>query len=423
MNKYYDLRLINSFGNCFTNQCIPTENDIISRFGPDKLQEELQKISAYQLDAYKQKMIVKYQKFIRTHQITVQSIEEDISNIIQSKLNVNSYFCQYQYENNNFYIYCTSDTIALITNIVKEISQNIIVSHIPYRSLFIADNEEVMDLSFLNEFYLQKVIVYKCKNAKLDQQLNLDVLYLSDSNHNKLSFKNQTQLKQLYLPRNKIVSADALKSLSGLVSLNLNENRIGSLLFIANLQCLTQLKMNENRICDLSPLSNLVGLQILHLQQNRIQNLNGLQNLVNLKVLYLKSNQIKDLEPLRKLVNLKLLFMGDNQIENIQPLHGLVKITNLYLRTNRIKNIHALINMTELIELGLWDNQIEDIQVLENMKKLEDLTIHRNLIQDIQSLTGLISLKQLDIQYNQIKNVKPIAHHPNFKKYLTENQQ
>ncbi|CAL6005552.1 Conserved_hypothetical protein [Hexamita inflata] len=440
LNQYYDLSLIQSFGNCFTNQRKPTERDVINRFGIENLQQELQKLNYYQQEVYKQKMMLRYQEFIRTHQIVIENIEDEQSNQVEQKLNVKSYYCFYYYENNSLYIYCDFDKIDYITNLAKEVNQNIVVRQCPYRALFIGCNDEVEDLNFVNEFHLQNVSVYKCKNVKVSNLLDIDSITLCDCHLNSIVLYNQ--IKHLILQRNSISNLNT-QNLQDLVSLNLIRNTISSLNFLGDLTNLTQLYLGKNRISELEPLNDLknlqilylyfnkisdlsalkglTNLQILHLMGNQIEILDPLENLFNLTTLVLKSNKIQNLEPLRKLTNLKILLLGDNQIQNIEPLSDLTNLTSLYLRTNKIECIDALEKLTELTELGLWENNISKIDSIEKLTKLEILDIHTNKIENIKPLSKL-NLKQLDISNNYVKDLTPIEHHQNYSSYKTENQ-
>ncbi|CAL6053762.1 leucine_Rich Repeat (LRR)-containing protein [Hexamita inflata] len=440
LNEYYDLSLIQSFGNCFTNQRKPTERDIINRLGTENLQQELQKLNNYQQEVYKQKMMLRYQEFIRTHQIVIENIEDEQSNIIEPQLNQNSYNCLHYLENSNLYIYCNSNMIDYISNLVKEVNQNLIVRQSPCRSIFIANDDEVEDLYFVNKFRLQKVIIYKCKNVKVGNLLAIDSLTLCNCHLNSIVFQNQIQ--HLILQRNSISNFNT-QNLQDLSYLNLIRNTISSLSFLGNLRNLAQLYLSKNQISDLEPLKDLKNLQILHLYFNRISDLFPLKGLINLQVLHLMSNQIEildplenlfnltalvlrsnlfqNLEPLRKLTSLNTLFLGDNQIQNIEPLSDLTNLTSLYLRTNKIECIDALEKLTELTELGLWENSICRIDSIEKLTKLQILNIHTNKIENIKPLTKL-NLKQLDISNNYVKDLTPITHHQNYSSYKTENQ-
>ncbi|CAL6076900.1 leucine-rich_repeat domain-containing protein [Hexamita inflata] len=441
-----------NYNDWIVSQNKPTENDIQNRFGAEMLQEEIL-ILQKQINAItEQKFQVKYEKTIAAKTwITVFNVSENESKsiwqIIQQTQN-----CEREYFGRNERIECYSKDSQTVLNQLMEINATFKVEVEEFRLLQIENDYELENLSLVNKFNIQKLVVSQCKNVKFHGVANVKALQAKYcdlksidgiQNWNQLlelnlignklesvaQLENLTQLKVLSLLRNQIQNVEPLRGLVNLTTLRLSENKIQNVEPLRGLVNLTNLNLYNNQIQNVEPLRGLVNLTNLNLYDNKIQNVEPLRGLVNLTNLNLYNNQIQNVEPLRGLVNLTNLNLYNNQIQNVEPLRGLVNLTELELHSNQIQNVEplrGLVNLTNLNlfnNLSLYKNQIENLEPLRGLVNLTELRLSENKIENVEPLRGLVNLTTLYLFSNKIENVEPLRGLVNLTNlYLSENR-
>ncbi|CAL6050269.1 Conserved_hypothetical protein [Hexamita inflata] len=429
-----------NYDDWIVSQNKPTENDILNRFGAEMFQEEILILQKYINAITEQKFQVKYEKAIEAKTwITVFNVSENESKSIEL---IKNYECE-QF-GRNWRISCDSKDRKTVLNKIKNINATFKVEVEEFRLLVIQN--ELENLSFVNKFDIQKLVVNDCNNVKFHGVANVKALRVNGcelksidgiQNWNQLlelnlcgnklesvaQLENLNQLKVLSLYQNRIENVEPLRGLVNLMTLSLSENQIQNVEPLRGLVNLTALWLSENQIQNVEPLRGLVNLTNLSLSENQIQNVEPLRGLVNLTALWLSENQIQNVEPLRGLVNLTDLSLSSNQIQNVEPLRGLVNLTNLSLSENQIQNVEPLRGLVNLTTLQLFSNQIENVEPLRGLVNLTALWLSENQIQNVEPLRGLVNLTNLSLSENQIQNVEPLRGLVNLTNLsLSENQ-
>ncbi|CAL5973413.1 Conserved_hypothetical protein [Hexamita inflata] len=332
-----------NYDDWIVSQNKPTENDILNRFGAELLQEEILTLQKQFIEPNaiaEQKKLAKYEKAIEAKTwITVINVSENESKQIWEIEN-----CKRDTFGRNVRIECDQKDLETVLNKVKNINATFKVEVEEFRLLMLYnDNELLEDLSFVNGFNIQKLVLWKCKNVKFYGVTNVKVLEVYGLQRID-GILNWNQLLELDLSYNKLESVAQLENLTQLKVLSLNENQIQNVEPLRGLVNLTTLSLDSNQVQNVEPLKDLVNLTTLSLFSNQIQNVEPLKDLVNLTTLDLDSNQIQNVEPLRGLLNLTTLSLYSNQIQNVEPLRGLVNLTTLYLQNNQIKDFSPIQN-------------------------------------------------------------------------------
>jgi len=154
-----------------------------------------------------------------------------------------------------------------------------------------------------------------------------------------------TQLKTLYLRRNRITDVVSFAELTQLTRLDLNFNRIVDVAALAELSQLTTLNLGLNKITDVVPLAELTQLETLDLSHNELTDVIPLAELTQLKTLNLRWNNIADVVPLAELTQLITLDLNFNNIVDVVPLAELIQLKTLDLGRNRITDVAPLVGL------------------------------------------------------------------------------
>ncbi|CAL6078609.1 leucine-rich_repeat domain-containing protein [Hexamita inflata] len=325
--RYRDKVINGSYNDWIASQNKPTENDILNRFGAEQLKEEIRILKKQFIEPNaiaEQKFKAKYENMIQLKTwITIFDVSENDSKKIVYIQN-----CERETFGRNVRISCDSKDSQTVLNKIKNINATFKVEVEEFRQLQIENDNELEDLSFVNEFNIQKLVVESCKNVTFYGVANVKVLHAYNCGIQSIEgIQNWNQLLELNLYNNKLESVAQLENLTQLKVLNLG-----------------LLPFSKNQIQNVEPLKGLVNLTNLDLSENQIQNVEPLRGLVNLTSLDLSSNQIENVEPLRGLVNLTTLSLSFNLIQNVEPLKGLVNLTNLNLQFNQIKDFSPIQN-------------------------------------------------------------------------------
>ncbi len=99
-----------------------------------------------------------------------------------------------------------------------------------------------------------------------------------------------TQLKDLDLWHNQLISVKSLEELTQLRSLALFSNQLTEVKGLEKLVKLTALHLNDNKLTEVKGLENLTQLKGLALGKNKLTDVNGLEKLTQLKALVLTGN-------------------------------------------------------------------------------------------------------------------------------------
>ncbi|CAM6101511.1 unnamed protein product [Calypogeia fissa] len=195
-------------------------------------------------------------------------------------------------------------------------------------------------------FGLQELVLRDNNLTKVPILEVFACLTVLDISFNKISsMKGISQvtdkLKELYLSNNDMVEITEVDHLKELQILELGANRIRELNGIQNLTQLKELWLGRNRIktVDMCGLKSLTRISV---QNNRLTSMLGFQECVLLEELYLSNNFISVMEGLSTLTKLRILDVSTNKLETIQDIGNLNKLEDLWLNDNNISSLDEL---------------------------------------------------------------------------------
>ncbi len=159
----------------------------------------------------------------------------------------------------------------------------------------------------------------------------------------------------LYLDSASVSNIEPLSALTNLTELSLYQNAVVSLAPLSNLTSLTSLDLGYVPVPDFSVLSNLTNLQKLYVNATELTNLSRLPLLPRLTVLDATYNRVGDINALGTLTNLQWLNLGYNHVTNIDALLGLGALATVYLQVNQLdtNNTSTMASLAALQNRGV----------------------------------------------------------------------
>ncbi|CAL6052001.1 Conserved_hypothetical protein [Hexamita inflata] len=297
------------------------------------------------------KMIAKYKQQIQS--LTwITLLKQQIQGKELDKI-INMENCVCDSSGINWRLTCQKDLDTVLQKI-QEIDPQLKTNIEEFCQLQIIDDVEIYNLSFINQFKVQKLVVEQCENIKFNCVANTKVLHANNC---------------------KLNNINGIQNWCQLLELSLCENQLNNITQINNLTNITDLALNQNQITDLQPLKKLTNLTDLQLDSNKISNIDSLKEHINLMELYLSKNLLRNIQALQGLVNLRTLDISSNIIENIDSLKDLRNLQKLYLQQNKIKNINSLKELVNLIHTY--------VQLYKKIKF--KIQIHQKTLQIFQS--------------------------------------
>ena len=214
-----------------------------------------------------------------------------------------------------------------------------------------------------------------------------------DASYNKVAdlegLQRWTTLRSLYLACNRIATLPphVFQPLGNLRVLELGNNRLRSV--GPGLEGLSQLKelfLGKNKLAEISGLASLTSLTRLDLQSNRITTIGeGLRNLTGLTELYFAHNGLEEIDDgFKTLTRLRCLDLSANLISRLQNLATLTELQDFWFSSNKLASF-------------------QDVEELKPAVGLQTVYFEHNPIQQdpqYRSRLGLIlpSLSQIDAQ-------------------------
>ncbi|CAL6082318.1 leucine-rich_repeat domain-containing protein [Hexamita inflata] len=286
--------------------------------------------------------------------------------------------------------------------------------------LVIKNDQELTDLSFIQNLNVSKVKLDNCQNIKQN--------VVSDN------------IKELCINSCNFVNVDGLK-LNNLEVLSLRESRMESaqkiLVQMQNNPLFSQLKeLNlskslheqqeiqnhfDDQNCEeelqLNDQKSMVNLVKLTLNWNMITNISVLSTFVNLDELDLSMNINININPIQFLTKLTKLSLENCGLTNIQDLSSLTNLVELNLAENEGIDISPISKLTQLVNLNLYWCKLQNITPLQNLNKLENLNVTANEIADCTLLGSLNNLKDLSMSFieNVVVDITPLQYLRNLK--------
>lgn len=292
---------------------------------------------------------------------------------------------------------------------------------------------------------------------------------------------NLTNLKKLYLSRNKLTNISSFASLSKLSILRADDNKINEIGNVANLN-LSQFTLKRNKVNYANPSKSASINSVISYALNKNLNLK-LENckIENGKIVKLdlekdvsvtitggdfeeytfystiNTTKVEFNDPVlvRRICErytsvvdfaeengkyyiyfpsgaiehcLYLLDLstteGDNEkITDISGLEKLPKLTVLTLDNNNIQNLDKLNEITGLRTLSLKSCGLTNLNSIRNCTNLVQLDVSNNEITNIDAVSGLIKLENLQLSNNKLENnLQPITNLPRLKTlYISNN--
>ncbi|XP_013172782.1 PREDICTED: connectin-like [Papilio xuthus] len=227
--------------------------------------------------------------------------------------------------------------------------------------------------------------------VRLERLQNLNIQYANIQNIPSFAFTNSTSLRDIMLPKNKIVKLERMS--------------------FAHLIMLSNVSLIDNQISELQRdiFYDLPNLQRLYLAKNKIEVIHEgcFKHLNNLIKLDLSSNLLavvvrENFQGLSNLMNLdmrnnKLMMIGDLAFTELWSLH------ELYLDNNEIEFIseRGFGGLTQLRKLSIADNKLAslDANVFNDIQKLYILDVRNNYLEYFKEETLMNLMENFKSNY------------------------
>lgn len=172
---------------------------------------------------------------------------------------------------------------------------------------------------------------------------------------------------------------------------------------------LQELTVDEGRLVDAQAISGLTGLMLLKMKHAGIAVLPDLRQLANLTSLQMDANELRIIDGKLLPEQLRSLSLESNRIEALRSPEDIPNLTNLVLKNNGIAALATFHWPQRLRTLDLSDNNIANLQPLTGLTGLNALILSRNLITNPAPLATLLALEWLDLSHNKLDTIAPLA--------------
>ncbi|XP_061074662.1 lumican [Conger conger] len=239
-------------------------------------------------------------------------------------------------------------------------------------------------------------------------------LFLQDNNISSLAthtFSNATQIRWLFLDRNRLLSpglaASTLANLTQLENLFMNHNQLSEVP-LGLPQGLKQLRLAHNLIARIPPgaLQDLPQLSLLLLQGNRLKSLGeaAFRGLSSVVLLDLSHNLLEEF-PKHLPPSVQQLYLSHNAVRSLSrdSLRGFHSLRYLRLSHNRLHSPAlppAALNLSSLVELDLSYNQLTSTPVVPT--SLLHLYLEANLIHEFNVSSFCRTVGPMDYSHLRI---------------------
>ncbi|XP_044730694.1 protein toll-like [Chrysoperla carnea] len=388
-----------------------------------------------------------------------------VQKIHSEKCEIESPFCDCQYEDRYFKYQCISDRKDESS---RQISSPIYLHVDPSKAdaqVQCAINSEIEDYDALPEFsiqYLEKFTIYYCpinENFTFEnflRKLNVhtvkEIVYIMSPSIggtfiNGDFFESMGNLTTLTLKVNPdtIIHSDLLKNLEKLVMLTVRKGHIKfTPNFFETTSQIQWIEFSESNGQDLpgNIFQNLYNLKKIGLWNMNISTLNEsiFHSLENLNILDLTSNKLETLPEtiFQRLQNLEIINLNFNRFVSLPSqifqnnknlteiklsnnansltlsnglFSNLPNLKGIFLKQSKIENVSEDIfwNSSNIINISLKENQLEYLpeMLFRDAKNLLNLDLSRNKITSIPEklFKSLDKLEELDLSVNQISSI------------------
>lgn len=215
----------------------------------------------------------------------------------------------------------------------------------------------------------------KYNNIFIDKKLNDCVVEELAKNKFKLNYKSVKTIKTLDLTNKEIEDLSGIERLSNLEELNISFNKIVTIKHFKQLKKLRKLNISNNLIKSINPIKELLFIEELDISNNQIEDISVLTNLSKLRIIIMNCNFIKSLTPVQFLTNIEILEAETNLIKTINPLQNLKKLKHLNVSKNGIKDISVISNLRKLKVFFIKENPVKDTSIVSELKYIEKTDI------------------------------------------------
>lgn len=286
----------------------------------------------------------------------------------------------------------SADSLNLNDNHISDLSALIpLSSSLSYLYL---DNNPISDLSALTNFDLK---AFSIKNIGLTDITPVACL---------------TQLKELYIDDNNVVTLEPLSVCENLEIISVNNNSISNFNGLEHSLKLSEVFANGNKINSLKGLENATVLSSLSLNDNLLNDISVIpKSKDTLQILYLNDNKISDISLLSECTALKQLYINDNSIATLQPLLNCKDLQKISAKNNNLTSLTGLENAMNLSYINFSDNSITDVSSVKNIVLYQYKSLYLDLRNNNLKLLEIpnVDYSYLNISGNDVENISSLS--------------
>ena len=216
-------------------------------------------------------------------------------------------------------------------------------------------------------------------------------------------------LTKLTLTNCGVSSVANFDGLTKLKYLDLNRNTLRNIETFQNFTELEELYMKENALMSLDALSGLKALKVLDVSQNALESLTPVFGLTELNTLIAPNNAITSIEGIQALVNLQKLDLSQNGLKDISVLSPCKALTDINISHNNITDISVLASLLDVTRFDASNNKIQSLPTFTKDHQLGAFLMAYNDLENINALSVLPNIYLVDIDYNaRVKTLNPL---------------
>jgi hypothetical protein len=311
----------------------------------------------------------------------------------------------------------TTTTTTSITTSAKVKKEEVIGWFTPRSSMYDGEIKHLTNISNLN---LSKNGVIT--NEGIKHLTNISNLDLSENRFiTNEGIKHLTNITNLYLCNNRVITNEGIKQLTNMSGLNLSYNGVITNEGIKQLTNMSNLNLLFNGVITNEGIKQLTNMSNLNLCYNIVITNEGIKHLTNMSNLNLSKNGVITNEGIKLLTNITFLSLSNNKVITNEGIKQLTNITFLDLSCGGVITNEGIKHLTNITSLNLSFNRVITNEGIKHLTNITSLDLNDNRVITNEGIKHLTNITNLNLNGNGVITYEGIKHLTNITNLATVN--
>jgi hypothetical protein len=222
--------------------------------------------------------------------------------------------------------------------------------------------------------------------------------------------KHLTNITNLNLHNNIVITNEGIKHLTNIASLNLDDNEVITNEGIKHLTNITSLDLTSNGVITNEGIKHLTNISSLYLFNNVVITNEGIKHLTNITNLKLERNGFITNEGIKHLTNITSLDLKGNRVITNEGIKHLTNISSLNLYSNELITNEGIKHLTNITSLNLIYDGFITNEGIKHLTNITSLNLGGNVVITNEGIKHLTNIASLNLGYNKVITNEGIKH-------------